>query len=202
MEIKPRFGNNQEPENKEIIVLPEDVVVPSPEKMNVWCVEINTHQKRYFLSEESYRKEVATHQKCLTCDTIIKARSFCRNCSEKRSIENYLKKPFKEWDLTTPVCLHHTYQFFWNTEEIDEYLEENELEPSELDLVICAPNHVSAVTEEYWADDMPENYDELSDFNKEFVQKLKEFNEYISTLEPLSWGEGLFRTEYKPEPNN
>jgi len=46
---------------------------------------------------------------------------------------------------------------------------------------------------------MPENYDSLSDFSKEFVQKLKEFNEYIATLKPLSWSEGIYRTEYKSD---
>lgn len=178
------------------IILPEDVIVPAPEKMDVWKIEINGHQKRYFLSEESYRLEIATHEKCNVCDNIKKVRSYCEFCSSIREKESYDKRPFLEWDYITPVIIHNSDQYFWNSDEIDEYLDQNEINPSELKLVICSPNYVRQIDEDYWADEMPENYDDLSDFNKDFVAKLKEFNSYISTLKPLSWSSGIYRTEY------
>lgn len=47
-------------------------------------------------------------------------------------------------------------------------------------------------TEEY----LPENFDDLGDFDKGLVQKIKELNEYIGTLKPMSWNQGRYRTEF------
>ena len=176
-------------------ILAKDVVLPQKETIEVF--NLGTKEApRYIVTENTVRRELSTHEECSSCGNIIEKNRYCDFCQSKKESESYFKKPFREWDGETPVCIHNSDQYFWGSDEIDDYLEENEIDVSELKLVICTPNHVSQVDEDYWADEMPENYDSLSDFNKEFVQKLKEFNDYISTLKPLSWSQGIYRTEY------
>ncbi len=185
---------------KEKIILGKDVVLPVPEMMAVYKVEGSPI--RYFLSEESVRKHLATHKQCENCGDIIEVRSYCNKCHEKRSHERYLTKPFKEWDGITPLCIHDSDTYFFDEESVQEYVEECKEEGtdvSKLRLVICSENNIPEVNEEYFCDMLPENYENgLLDWNKEFVEKLKEFNEYIKLQKPLSWSEGIYRTEYKP----
>lgn len=179
----------------EKIILEKDVVLPNKEIIEVFNLGTKINP-RYILSEKTVRSEMATHKECDKCGDIIRKKSFCNSCRDKIEKEKYLKKPFIKWDGETPVCINNSDQYFWSSDEIDDYLEENEIKSSELELVICAPNHIRSIDEDYWSDEMPEEYDSLSDFSKEFSEKLKEFNDYISTLKPLSWSQGVFRTEY------
>jgi len=177
----------------EKILLEKDVLVPIPEKMDVYKVEgIPT---RYFLSENSVRKNLATHKTCEECGDTIKVRSFCRKCSEKKQNENYSKSKFLEWDGKTPLVIYNSDDYFFDEDSLIDYIEENETE--DLRLMICTSNYCPNIDEDYFSDEMPENYDTLSDFDKVLVEKLKEINKYISSLKPMSWSQGRFRTEYK-----
>lgn len=179
---------------EEVILLESDVVLPVPEKMDVYKVEGNPI--RYFLTPESARKHMATHKKCETCEEIYAVRSYCRTCSAKRREEGYMKLPFKSWDYETPLTLYDDDKYFFDQEDLDFYISDNEIDPKDLRLVICKPNLCTTISEEYFADEMPENYDSLDQFDKGLVEKLKDVNEYIKTLRPMSWSAGDFRTEY------
>jgi hypothetical protein len=176
------------------IILEADVVLPLKETIEVYNIGTKEHP-RFIVTEQTVRKELSTHKTC-DCGNIYEKNSYCDPCATKRSLENYCNKPFKVWDGTTPLCTWDNDTYLFDIESIEEYLEENELEPSDLQLMICEENNISNIDESYWEDIMPENWDSMADGNKEFVQKLKEFNEFINMQPPFSWREGNHRTIY------
>jgi len=181
--------------SEEKIILEKDVILPEKETIEVFNIGTKENP-RYIVTEHTARKELATHKICEGCDSPIIKNSFCRPCSEKKWEEAYFRLKFKEWNYEDFVYDRNSERYFQDENEIEEYLEENE--NAELRLVICSPNMCPTLNEEYFTEDnMPENFDELADFDKGLVQKINELNEYISTLAPMSWSEGIFRTEYK-----
>ncbi len=182
---------------KEKIILEKDVVLP--QKTTIEVFEMPAGYPKYIVTEETARQHLATHKKC-ELGHIYPKNSYCARCAGKRSNENYLKKEFQEWDGETPLVIYNDDTYFWNQESIEEYIEENELESDELQLVICRPNHLHEICEDYWEDGWPENLDSIADFDKVLDEKLKDINAYIKTLKPVSWSEGKYRTEYKYEP--
>lgn len=182
---------------QEVILLEKDVVLPSKETIEVY--NIGTAEiPIYIVTEHTVRRELSTHKICEGCGEVLEKRTYCQTCSSKKSAENYFKKTFKEWDGETPLVIYNDDTYFFDEESLQDYIEENGDE--NLELVICEPNYCPELTEEYFSEEyLPENYDGLDDFDKGLVQKIKELNEYIKTLGPMSWSGGRFRTEYKTQ---
>lgn len=175
-------------ENK--IILAEDVEV---EKVTVEMYKVKGDNTKYS-TEDSARYAGSTHKLCKCGNTTDKYYINCSVCRGKNETERYDKLEYKEWDTTTPLCIYGSDTYFFDIDSIYEYAEENEEEVSELKLVICQPNYLHEISEDYWQDIFPENWDEIADGNKEFSQKLKEFNEIIRQQPPFSWGEGNYKT--------
>lgn len=180
----------------------EDVIVPAPEKMDVWVVNNKRGNPIYCLSEDAYRRNVATQLKCSTCGTNYESNSFCRVCSDKKQEESYNKKPFKVWDGNEPLVIYQDDTYFFDEDQLKDYIYENDLDDEDvknLRLMICEPNNCREIEEDYFGDEMPENMDSLEEFDKGLVEKLKEINTYIKTLPPISWSQGMYRTTYTIE---
>lgn len=177
------------------VILEADVVLPLKETIEVY--NIGTKEfPRYIVTEHTARRELSTHKAC-ECGNIYKKNSYCDTCATKRTQEIYQNKPYKDWDLKTPICLYGSDEYFFDIDEVETYIEDNDLQPEDLNLVICEEIFISNIEENYWEDIIPENFDSISDGNKEFAEKLKEFNEFISKQPPFSWSEGKYRTSYK-----
>lgn len=99
--------------------------------------------------------------------------------------------PYLEWNGKTPVCIFGTDEFFFDDGEVEDYCEENEIEISDLELVICVPEYAREIDADMFSDQLPDNVDlpdEIEDAIRNFNQALKNYGE------PLSWSEGKFRT--------
>lgn len=180
-------------------ILESDVVLPIKETIEVY--NIGTKElPRYIVTEHTVRRELSTHKTC-ECGNIYKKNSYCEPCASKRFQEGYQNKPYKYWDLETPLCLYSDDKYFFDIDDIETYLEDNNLQPEDIDLMICEGNFLSNIEEDYWEDIMPENWDSMSDGNKEFAEKLKEFNEFISKQPAFSWSEGKYKTKYIRDTN-
>jgi hypothetical protein len=119
---------------EEKIILESDVVLPIKETIEVY--NIGTKElPRYIVTEQTVRKELSTHKTC-ECGNIFHKNSYCSPCYSKKSNENYNKKEYKEWDGQTPICLNHGDEYFFDEEDIESYLEDNDLQPEDLDLII------------------------------------------------------------------
>jgi hypothetical protein len=156
---------------------------------------------RFWKDEHSARYAGCTHLKCSKCENLTKKGwTVCEECRHKNAINRYMALPFKEWDYKTPLVLFGDDQYFFDESDIEEYLADHEdLEPEDLQLVICTPNNYFEVTEEHWSDILPENSE--GEVHKKLREALDALNKVIETLPPASWSEGKFRTSYAPLPS-
>ena len=149
-----------------------------------------------FKEEKDARYDSATHTKCEKCtESAEKPYRLCGIHLKESAQERWGKMPRKGWDKKTPLVIFQSEQYFFDEYEIEDYCDENDIDSSELQLVICDPIHMRQIDEDYWTDCIPEE----SDFPKGFLSELKKFNEYIESLPLVGWGQGSFRTEYKSE---
>ncbi|OBW43526.1 hypothetical protein AB670_00056 [Chryseobacterium sp. MOF25P] len=145
--------------------------------------EHNEHMARYTGS---------THRKC-ECGAIIETRSYlsCESCRKKKQLENYNKLTYKAYD-GSPVVTAFDDQYFFNEDDLNAYLLENNLDS--ISLLFCEENNWFKIEGDYWADIMPENSDgELPD---NLQKALDELNKVISELPPCSYTSGKIRTFY------
>jgi hypothetical protein len=148
--------------------------------------------------ERMARWSGATHLVCSCGEVHEKGWTCCQKCRDKKDGERFLAKPFKEWDGETPLTIWGDDTFFFDEDSIVCYLEDNDLEAEDLQLVICEPNCATEIDYDRWSDDLPEDR-ELDDIAPELAKKVDELNAFIREHRPiLSWGMGKYRTVYKP----
>ena len=172
------------------IILRTDDKAASLQTVTGW---VSRNGNFYGKDERLARYDGSTHSLC-ECGKITRGKSWlkCGDCIDKASNERFKNLEFKEWDGKTPLCIHASDKYFYDTDDIEDYLEENGLNMDDIDLVICEPNYFTEITGEQWDEILPENSG--GEIPKELKNKLKEFNEFISKLPPISWSEGKFRT--------
>ncbi len=176
-------------ETKEIIVLDTDDSAAKLITVTGWV----SRDGRFFGdNEESARYAGCTHKSCDCGNSMTKGWTKCDSCRSKSAAERYKALPFQEWDWEVPVCDDDEY--FFSAEAIDDYLEEHDLKPEDLSLVICTPNNFNEITSEYWDGILAED----GEIPVELQNKLDELNKFIATLAPASWSPSKIRTEYRP----
>lgn len=139
--------------------------------------------------ERTARYDGSTHRLC-SCGEVIEKQGYCRPCSDKKEAEKFAAMERKEWDGTTPLCLYHADRYFWDIDELMDYCEENEVQPAQLDLVICDPIYAREIDpNEYYCDELAEDGDvpaEIADAFAELNARIKEHRQ------ALSWTPGKF----------
>jgi hypothetical protein len=103
--------------------------------------------------------------------------------------------PFKEWNGKEIVYSDMADKYFQDSDEIEDYCEEEEIEPSELRLLLCVPNYFDQVDGDIWSDVLPE--DSEGDLPKKLQDALNAFNEVIKSLPPASYSPSNTRTMYQ-----
>lgn len=176
-------------ETKEII-LDTDEAAASQKTITGW---VSRNGRFYGKDEQLARYDGCTHKTCECGNPVEKSWIKCPNCRAKKDTERYNAFPFKEWDGKEPICMFDGDKYFFSEEDIEMYLEDNEdLNPEDLRLVICEPNYPHEITEDWWADDLPED----GEMPKALSDKIDELNKFIKTMPPLSYSPGKIRTEY------
>lgn len=182
--------------SKENIILENDAeLLIEQVTLDVWRV----NEQKYFVKKEKAIEFVTTHKKCECGEFMDKYRSKCHKCQSeewsKQSRERYLKKPIKIWNGKDILCIFDDDVFFEDESEIQDYLDSNDIEIEDLQLCICEPNHLPTIDyDEMCVDIMPENFDDLSSLCPEVLKKVNELNEFIKNHKPISWTEGIYRT--------
>lgn len=145
----------------------------------------------YTPREETARYNNCTHKVCECGKPMHKYYTKCENCRIISARERFLNLPFKEWDFEEPVVVIDGDDYFFNLDDLHDYMEENEME--EIELLICESINYSCIDSEAVAGDAHEDWEPSAELEK----KIKEFNDYIKTLSPHSWMPGKVRTHYK-----
>ncbi len=117
---------------------------------------------------------------------------------QEKVYNRYYARPYKPFDGNYPLYCDKHDEWFYDEEDIENFLEEHELGPGDLWLLICDGNfaHKRPLTSEWWADDFPEDH-EGGIAEKKLQVLIDEFNEKLKSIaEPLSYSPGKYRTYY------
>jgi len=150
--------------------------------------------------EHMARYSGCTHVLCQGCGAPSeKGWTHCEGCRVKRSDENYQALPFKKWHGEEAICTWDGHHYFFNEEDLIEFLYENEFNGSDVQLVFCEPIEYREIDYNYWGDDAHEDWEPP----KKLVEAVEKVNDLIRELKPHSYTAGKIRTSYdytyKPE---
>lgn len=129
-----------------------------------------------------------THTDCEKCGIEFEKKytydRFCTACSNKIRQDKYLKLELTNWNGEDALNLYNDDQYFLNLEDIIEYCDENEIDPVNLNLVICYQTSFSAIDWETIEQDQTHEDWEPSD---EFKSKVDEFNKWLTSQSTNTW---------------
>ena len=152
---------------------------------------VDIHGNYHGKSEESARYYSSTHKRCEECKTAIINRVYrcCVDCIEKNDIERYSKLERKVWDGEVYLYSDRDDVYFSDYQELHDYINEHKIENIDsLRLIICEPECLREIDEDYWADDLPEDT-ELPD---SVLSALETFNASLKDAGVVSWHPGKF----------
>lgn len=145
-------------------------------------------------SEHMARWSSCTHKKCECGKLMTKGWTKCDECRTKAEIERYNQLPFKEYNGDL-VYSHLADKYFRDSDEIEDYCADEEIDPKDLRLVFCEPNEFSQIDSDYWEDVLPE--DSEGELPTKLQEALDNLNKVISEMPPASYCPSKTRTEYR-----
>lgn len=173
------------------------IMYASPESAELKTVTgwVSSTGRFWGKDEHMARWEGCTHTLC-ECGKMMPIRSYtiCEDCRAKKWRETYNSYKFEVWDFKEVVYDHISDKYFFDVDQLEEYLEEEEINPQDLQLVICEPNNLYALNYDYWNDCLTDD----QDLPKELEELIKKVNEFCKGHGPISWSPGKIRTEYRP----
>jgi hypothetical protein len=177
----------------EKIILPESVEAAHfQEGISGW---VDRDGKFWGKDERMARWCGCTHVHCKDCGAVIsKGYTICDPCVIKRDIDKYKSLEKIDWDGETPLYSHEADVYFFDAQELHDYLaEEEDRTPECLRLVLCTPNRLRKIDEDYFSDDLPED----GELPAEIAGALEVLNKAIREHEPVSWSpsDKAIRTE-------
>lgn len=175
--------------NKETILFDSDsAAIHDTRKVTGW---FGVQDGKFYGDDEKLARIFnSNHKKCSKNPQhpIIPNNSYgCSICHEDKIKNDYNAMPKEEWDLTTPIVITHTDQYFFDKESLLSYCELKNIKPSDLMLVICEPNFISEIDESELYEDIW--YDGAT-LSQELTQAFKNINELIRKEGAVSWSEG------------
>jgi len=144
-------------------------------------------------SEHMARWSSCTHKKCECGKLMAKWRTKCEDCSTKAEIERYNQFPFEEYNGDL-VYSHLANKYFRDSDEIEYYCSDEEIDSKDLRLVFCEPNEFRQIDRDYWEDVLEDSECELPTKLQEALDNL---NKIISEMPPASYFPSKIRTEYR-----
>jgi len=153
-----------------------------------------------FWTPATTRDILATHDDCKSCGVEFEKQysssRYCSECEFKVSREKYLALPYIEWDGIVPVCIPNSDQYFFDSDEIEDYINEQKDcdpdSPDYINLLICEPVPLRTLDYEYWSDEMHEDWEP----SKELEEAVKALNIVIKSQPTQSWLPSNIRTSY------
>lgn len=117
----------------------------------------------------------------------------------------YEEMPFKEWDGVTPLVLFNDDKFFYCTDDIEFFLDEingdiensnNHKKASDYQFCIASPNRLWMPDfNDIYCDILPEDLDIDDVISGDLKSAFERLSEELKKEDPVSWGQGKFRTE-------
>ena len=176
------------------------IMYDSPEAAEIqtltgWVSKGSTPNTIRFWGKDEHmaRWSGCTHVKCECGHIHEKTWTKCPHCREIAQRERYNALPYKEYDGKSPVVLWDGDTYFFSEDELIDWMEDEDNEIEEVELLYCDPIKYSHIDCGYWGNDAHEDWEPP----KGLQDRIDALNEYIDTLLPHSWQPGKIRTSYK-----
>lgn len=141
-------------------------------------------------AEEMARWSGCTHIVCPDCGKACpKSYIRCSDCIEKKAIERYKALECKEWDGKTPLYSDRDDKYFFNEQELTDYLEDSfdvESDMKSLRLVICEPVYLREIDTDHFCDELADD----GELPEAVTDALDNLNAVIRDEDPVSWVPG------------
>lgn len=151
---------------------------------------VDRHGHFYGKDERLARWAGATHVSCSECGAETnKTYTICYACRCKKELEKFYAKKIKDWNGITPLYSELTENYFFDLGDLQDYLCENKLKVDSMMLVICTPNKLRELDEDYFCDELPED----GELPPDVYAAIVDLNRVIKEQEPISWSPGPYR---------
>ena len=145
-------------------------------------------------NEHMARWSGCTHVICESCGNEVRKQSYCEPCHQKKRDDKFEAYELIAWDREQPFAIFDSEEYFFDLGSFSDYVLEHELDLDDIQLVVCTPNYVKAVDEDYWEEYMPEG----GDLPNEVQEALANLNQVIGRNKHiLSWSQGDKRLDAK-----
>ena len=134
--------------------------------------------------ERAARYDGCTHRICEDCgDPCPKSWLICDKCKDIRDIKRYNAMPKEVWNEVGMLYSDALDKYFSYWGEIEDYCEDEGIGIDKLRLIICEPDYLPLIPDDYGSDVLPED-GELPD---SVIKAIEDFNKIIQDAGPVSW---------------
>jgi hypothetical protein len=174
----------------------EKIILPSDPEAATYKTDIKGWVSRdgfyYGEGEELARYSGSTHRACEGCGTPIQKNGYtkCGPCLIASDIERYNKRERRHWNGTDGLFSEAYGEYFFDSEDLDDFCEDHDCSIEDLRLIICVPQYAREIDpKEYYCDDLPEDGEVPDDI----IEIFDELNSRIRDSKAvLSWSPGKF----------
>lgn len=139
-------------------------------------------------NEQTARYAGCTHRACERCGKPCEKHWLkCADCRAILDRERFAKRPQAEWNGSDYLYSEALDEYFPDLSEAEDRLEEGQT-LADLMLVICEPNHVQPLNDDYCCDQMSDDGDDLP---AAVTDAMDAFNKAVAGI-VLSWSPGKF----------
>lgn len=178
----------------EKIILPSSDEAASVQTVTGWVSRLGHY---YGKDEGLARYDGSTHRECKKCGKLIRRSGYCVDCYIQSEIEKYEKMERREWNGTDPLYSHSVDKYFWDENELEEYLVSVGGDAKSLRLIICVPVYATEIDPaDFYGDDLDDGKspDELQLIFDELNVCIRE-SKII-----LSWQPGPYAADVEATP--
>ena len=134
--------------------------------------------------ERAARYDGCTHRLCEDCgEPTRKSWLVCQKCRDIRNEKRYQSLPKEKWNETGGLYSDVADKYFWSWDEVEEYCDEENIEQDKLRLMICEPQYLPFISDDFGCDELAED-GELPD---RVIQAIEDFNKVIKDTGAISW---------------
>jgi hypothetical protein len=120
------------------------IMYESPEAASIQTVTgwVSANGQFWGNDEHMARWVGATHRVCENNPEhgVHEVRSWCKECHRERREAKFAAMARVEWDQSTPVVIFDTDRYFFDADELRDFLVDEDIKPEDVQLVICKPN--------------------------------------------------------------
>ena len=170
--------------NTQKIIMAESAEAASIQTVTSW---ISSDGRLWGKDERMARYAGSTHRQCENNPDHppVANNDSCRQCRKARKEQQWQDMPKEAYTpVAFPLHLYDTDQYFFNAEDLVDWLEEKNIKPEDVHLTKCKPSYPDQINpDEHFCDILPEDGEVPEDVREAF----EKLNEVLKKSEPFSW---------------